>query len=75
MELAVQEVIQNKRPVREVASDYDIPKSTLSDRVSGRGSRSGPPKYLSDDEENELEVFYLDVHQLGMLKLVRKQLL
>ena len=75
MELAVQEVIQNKRPVRKVASDYDIPKSTLSDRVSGRGSHSGPPKYLSDDEENELEVFYLDVHQLGMLKLVKKQLL
>ena len=68
MELAVEEVIQNKRPVREVASDYDIPKSTLSDRVSGRGSHSGPPKYLFDDEENELEVFLLGCASIGYAK-------
>ena len=34
-----------------------MPESTLQDRISGRvpfGAKSGPPKYLSDEEEAEL---------------------
>jgi len=36
---------------------YGVPKSSLGDRISGRvkpGALSGPPKYLSTEEENEL---------------------
>ena len=39
---------------------YNVPKSTLSDRVSGRvqpGAVSGPPKYLTSTEEAELAKF------------------
>ena len=46
--------------VRRAAEEYDIPKSTLHDRVSGRvltGMRSGLLRYLSDEEEKELESF------------------
>jgi len=44
--------------VQRAAEEYAILKSTLHDRVSGRvlaGVCSGPPKYLTDEEEVELE--------------------
>ncbi len=40
--------------VRQAAEQYQVPNSTLSDRVTGRvvfGSHSGPARYLSDTEE------------------------
>ena len=46
--------------IRQAAEQYGIPKSTLSDRVSGQvkfGAHSGPPRYLSDAEERELANF------------------
>ncbi len=46
--------------VRRAAKEYGVPKSTLHDRVSGRvlaGGCSGPPKYLTDEEEQQLEDF------------------
>ena len=54
MEKAVNAVINNGMSVRRAAMDYDVPKSTLGDRVSGRvipGSYSGPRKLLSEEEE------------------------
>lgn len=46
--------------IRRAAEGFDIPKSTLHDRASGRvlaGATSGPPQYLTDEEEDELEAF------------------
>lgn len=46
--------------VRRAAELYSVPKSTLQDRVSGRvlfGATSGPPKYLTNEEEDELANF------------------
>ena len=46
--------------VNEAARVYGVPATTLKDRVSGRvkhGTKSGPPKYLNDDEEKELADF------------------
>ncbi len=60
MEKALDAVNLRSLTVRRAAEEYDIPKSTLHDRVSGRvlvGASSGPPKYLTDEEEVELEVF------------------
>ena len=60
MEKALNEVINNGMSVRRAALEYNIPKSTLGDRVSGRvipGSTSGPKKYLTEEKEDELVAF------------------
>jgi len=51
--------------VRRAAEKYGVPRATLGDRVSGcvkLGAVSGPPKYLSTDEEEELVKFFTVVH-------------
>ena len=48
-------VIEKQMSVQRAALCYNIPKSTLSDRVSGRvpfGSHSGPARYLTKKEHN-----------------------
>ena len=55
-ENAVKEV-QAGKALRRTALEFGIPKSTLYDRVSGKVSldcRSGPQRYLSDNEESEV---------------------
>ena len=62
-------VINNGMSVRRAAMDYDVPKSTLGDRVSGRvipGSYSGSRKLLS--EEEELVVFVRQCAAIGYPK-------
>ena len=57
--------------VRRAAIEYGVPKSTLGDRVSGRvthGVLSGPPKYLSEEEEEELVRFILGCASVGTRK-------
>ena len=47
MEKAYTSVLNNGMSVRKAAEVYNVPKSTLGDRVSGRtiiGSKSGPKK-------------------------------
>jgi len=47
---------------------YGIPRSTLSDHISGRvlpGSKSGAPTLLSMREEKELVSFLLDCAEIG----------
>ena len=44
----------SQEPIREAASCFGVPKSTLEDRVSGQvqsGAVSGPKTYLTADEE------------------------
>ena len=60
MEGALKEVVNGRMSVRQASMQYDVPRSTLGDRVSGRvlpGAVSGPIKYLSTNEENELANF------------------
>ena len=48
-----------------------MPKSTLKDRVSGRipfGKKSGPCKFLSDEEEVELVNFICGCAAVGYAK-------
>ena len=57
--------------VRKAAEKYGVPKSTLQDRLSSRtafGARSGPPRYLSDDEEEELVQFLMRSARIGYAK-------
>ena len=61
-------VIEENKSVREAAQQYDVPKSTLGDRVSGRvlpGAISGPPTYQTNDEEKELVSFLCRAAEIG----------
>ena len=51
--LALSGIQEGRLSVRRAAEAYGIPKSTLSDRLTGRvnsSSHSGPSRYLSDEE-------------------------
>ena len=54
MAKALDSVTNKGMSVRKAAPYYNVPKSTVGDRVSGRiqhGSVSGPPKYLTNEEQ------------------------
>ena len=60
MSRAFSAVVSEGMSVRKAASEYNVPKSSLADRVSGRvmpGTKSGPPMYLTVSEETELVQF------------------
>ena len=68
MALAVDAVMKDGLSVRRAAEVYNVPKSTLGDRISRRvlpGSVSGPVRYLSDREEDELIHFLLECASIG----------
>ena len=68
---AVEAVKEGKLTVRRSALEFDIPRSTLHDHVSGRvvvGGQCGPEKYLSDEEEDELEAFLVGCASIGFAK-------
>ena len=69
MQKALESVRLEGRSVRRAALEYGVPRSTLADRVSGRvshGVLSGPPRYLNDEEEEELVSFFWGALQWGM---------
>ena len=54
MDRALQSVIAEGASIRKAALEYNIPRSSLADRVSGctiPGTKSGPPRYLNTSEE------------------------
>jgi len=54
MDKAIQAVIDDGLSIRQAAEEFNVPKSTLGDRISGRtlhGAKSGRSKYLTDEEE------------------------
>ena len=58
MSKAIGAVSQENMSVRRASELYNIPRSTLADRITGRaqpGAKSGPPKILTDEEEEEEE--------------------
>ena len=68
MKKAVDAVIISKLSVRRAAMQFNVPKSTLGDRISGRtqpGSVSGPTRYLTPSEESELARFLSRCCQIG----------
>ena len=68
MKKAVDAVVISKLSVRNAAMQYNVPKSTLGDRISGRvqlGAVSGPAKYLTLSEESELSRFLSRCCQIG----------
>lgn len=70
MALAMDAVVKDGLSVRKAAEEYGVPKSTLGDRISGRilpGAISGPGKYLTHQEEEELVCFLLRCVSIGYI--------
>ena len=67
----IEAILESGLSVRHAAEEYRIPKSTLADRVSGRrlmGCRSGPPRLLSNAQEESLVKFLLRCSTIGYAK-------
>ena len=61
-------VEQTGTSIREAAKMFDVPPSTLHDRVSGKvshGKKSGPIPYLTFAEEEELISFLKKCADIG----------
>lgn len=70
-------VIEKQMSVRRAAETFNVPKSTLSDRVTGKakfGSHSGPARYLSDEEEEQLVRFLLGAASMGYARTKKEVL-
>ncbi|KXJ15434.1 Jerky protein [Exaiptasia diaphana] len=53
---------------RAAAQHYNIPRTTLLDRLSGRvqhGYRSGPDTFLTSDQEQQLAAYLVDMSKQG----------
>ena len=75
MDNATKDVMEGTLSVRRAATHYDIPPSTLHDRISGKvsaGAISGAPRYLDEDEEKELVDFLLGCAEVGYPKTVKE---
>ena len=63
--------------VRRAAYEFGVPKSTLQDRISGKvglNAKSGPERYLDDNEEDKLVNFLLGCSRIGYARS-KKQVL
>ena len=63
--------------IRRAPEEYNMPRSTLHDRVSGKvvlGSKSGPCKYLDSNEEAELANFLSGCSAIGFSRTRNKLL-
>lgn len=77
MDRALKAVVSEGLSIRQAALQFNVPKSSLGDRISGRvvpGASSGPPRYLSTAEENELVQFLIRSAGIGYGKS-RKQVM
>jgi hypothetical protein len=67
MERAISAVKQKKMKIRLAAKEFQVPKSTLSDKLKGRykGMKPGPRTELTDEEEKALVHFLLYMANQG----------
>ena len=73
MEKAIQDVANGILGVKRAALEYQVPRLTLSDGVTGRvcpGAAPGPPKYLCEEEEEELVKWIAGFAEVGYAKSV-----
>ena len=73
--LACEAVKADGYTYRRAELEFGVPKSTIRDRISGKtlpGVTSGPERYLTDTEEQELVHFIKECERLGMPKLGSK---
>ena len=68
LHLAYQSYQRKEFSLRQAAEAYEVPKSTLHDRITGKvpfNKKSGPAKYLTDAEEAELVNFIVECAKVG----------
>lgn len=71
---AAMDAMEKGQTLSQAAREYGVPKTTLSDRVSGRvihGVKPGPRPYLSSKEDKELGSFLKDCAKVGYGKTRR----
>ena len=71
MDQAVSAVVGDGKSIWRAAMQYNVPRSTLFDRVSGHvqpGAVSGPPKYLTFTEVAELAKFLSHCGTIGYVR-------
>ena len=62
------EAVKGGMSVLRASTLYDVPRTTLQDRVKGRvkhGNKPGPTTYLTTAEEEELASFLMEVSKVG----------
>ena len=72
---AMEAVKTGRLGVNRAAEEYNVPKTTLKDRLAGRvkhGVKSGPGSYLTPSEETELVKFLIDICKMGHGKTKRE---
>ena len=72
---AMEAVKAGRLDVNKAAEAYNVPKTTLKNRLSGRvkhGTKLGPVLYLTSSEETELANFLIDVCRMGHGKMKRE---
>ena len=65
---AVNSAVHGHLSVQRAAIEFNVQRSTLGDRISGRvlpGAVNGRAKYLSDEEEQELARFLMRCASVG----------
>ena len=68
MEQAIKSITLRGMSVREAADQYNISKSTIYDRLSGKvlpNMSCGAHKYLTDNEKRELAKFLIGCSKIG----------
>jgi hypothetical protein len=66
--IAAINAVKNGMSHRAAAAEHNVPKSTLTDRLTGKviqGSKSGPETILSADDENKLAAYLINVSKKG----------
>ena len=75
MKNALEAVSNKEMTLTQASTEFNIPKSTLHDDISGRvhpGAVSGAPCYLDDEEEDELVRWLEGCAQIGYAKSIRE---
>ena len=71
LQKAIDMIKENGSTIRQVAEEFGVKKSTLHDHLSGKvalGSHKGPPRLLSEEEEQELYHFLVSCAKIGFAK-------
>ena len=64
MAAAIQSVMSGQLSIRKAAVEFNVPRSSLGDRIHGRvlhGKRNGPDTLLSPADEAKLAAYLVDV--------------